>query len=82
MVSLIETVGTCLGDCDDISLFMACIYRCLELPVRFVAIRTGQVTHFDHVFIEVWNGETWMSVDPTTTKGIQHVDYGRMVIYA
>ncbi len=59
------------GDCDDSSMFAACLIYNIGIPVRFKAIQKAPDGSFQHVFIEYFERgfERWIPVDPTI-KGI------------
>ena len=69
------------GDCDDVAVFVASLFKSLGMESRFVAIKTEAVKNFSHVYVEVLADNQWMTVDPTVPIGTQHEHYGRMVQY-
>lgn len=71
-----------VGDCDDVSMFLASVNRVLGYPVRFVAMRVKKnVVDFNHVVVEVYDNERWKRYDPTVMQGLIQIDYGQMVEY-
>jgi transglutaminase-like putative cysteine protease len=79
----IEENGYFTGDCDDVSVFEATVFKSLGFPVRLVAIRTqADNPDYLHVFIEVQTtNNQWIRLDPTVRAGLIHVSYGEMVMY-
>jgi transglutaminase-like putative cysteine protease len=70
MLNDLVTLGRIEGDCDDISTLLAAIAVMVGYRVRFVAIRyTPTVAHFEHVFVEMDNGDKWYAVDLTIQSG-------------
>lgn len=75
MLNSLENTGRVSGDCDDISVLQAAIYKCMGFRVRFVAIRSDpDNTNYDHVFSEIHNGENWIIYDLTLPLGFK-IDY-------
>lgn len=71
--------GILTGDCDDISTLQGAIYKCLSIPVRFVAIRSNPDNpNYDHVFSEVKVNDSWIPYDVTLPLGFQ-IDYVQRV---
>lgn len=70
MLQGLEITGSLRGDCDDISVLHAAILTCMDIKVRFVAIRSKQEDpNYDHVFIEAFNGKDWILYDITVPPG-------------
>lgn len=65
MLSQLEVTGRIYGDCDDVSMFTACLLYCIGVPVRFKAIQAGENGSYNHVFTEYSIGGRWIPVDPT-----------------
>lgn len=71
-----------VGDCDDVSMFLAAIFTALGYQSRFVAMQTKRNDPlYYHVVVEVKDGGKWKRFDPTVMQGLVQVDYGQMVIY-
>lgn len=67
--------GVMSGDCDDISTLQGAVYKCLSIPVRYVAIRSdSSKPDYDHVFCEVKVNNDWIVYDVTLPLGFQ-IDY-------
>ena len=82
MMADLSRLGYIEGDCDDIAIFIAALFRCLAVPVRFVAIRTSaDDPEFSHVFTEIWTGNGWTIIDPTVKPGTRYRYVERMVEY-
>jgi len=74
--------GELTGDCDDIAMFYAAIFRVLGLPTRFVAMKTKRHDpEFLHVVVESFEDGRWRRYDPTVQPGLVQIDFGRMVEY-
>lgn len=69
-----------VGDCDDVSMFLAAIFTVCGYPSRFVAMRTKRSDPlFYHVVVETNDNGKWKRFDPTVMQGLVQVDYGQMV---
>jgi len=67
-----DRIGRIEGDCDDISTLFAAVAVIYGYRVRFVAIRYSRtVSHFEHVFVEAWDGGAWRMVDLTLEVGTE-----------
>lgn len=53
-----------LGDCDDQSCLLACMLESIGYPTRFV-VAGYNGGDFEHVYLQVWAGNRWVSMDPT-----------------
>lgn len=70
MLMNLENNAKVSGDCDDISTLQASIYKALNIPVRFTAIRSeASNPNYDHVFIEVKVYGKWIPYDVTLPLG-------------
>lgn len=79
MLMGLENNGKISGDCDDISMLQGAIYKCLGIPVRFVAIRSNADNpNYDHVFSEVRVNNVWVIYDVTLPIGTR-IDYVQRV---
>ena len=81
-IQLIAENGRFDGDCDDVAVFVAALFKSLGLQTRFVAIKTKPTENFSHVYVETLAGDEWITVDPTVPYGTIHHHYGRMIQYA
>lgn len=74
--------GSLIGDCDDISTFLAAIFLFHRVPSRFVAMRTKRNDpDFYHVVVEAFLGDNWKRFDLTVPPAMQQIDYGQMIEY-
>lgn len=80
MYDALSQNGLFVGDCDDVSMMLATIYKAMGIRVRLVALKSVPDPDFDHVLVEAYDGVTWWVVDPTVTQELRHEDYGRMVV--
>lgn len=81
MLQGLENTGAIRGDCDDISTLHAAILTCLDIKVRFVAIRSRQDDpNYDHVFMEAFNGTEWILYDITIPPGTPIEWFSRVAI--
>lgn len=85
MISGLEVTNHLVGDCDDISTLHAAILTCMDVKVRFVAIRsTYEDQNFDHVYIEAYdgkngkNGKDWQLFDATVQRGTVIESFARI----
>lgn len=79
MLTGLENNGVMAGDCDDISTLQGAIYKCLGIPIRFVAIRSNRDNpNYDHVFSEVRVNNTWVAYDITLPLGF-NIEYVQRV---
>ena len=71
-----------IGDCDDVSMFLAAVLKVKGYRTRFVALRTRRHDpDFYHVVVEVLEQGKWKRYDPTVIRGLIQVDYGQMTEY-
>lgn len=71
-----------IGDCDDISMFYAAVFKTLGYRVRFVAMKTKRNDpEYRHVVAEVLEDGRWKRYDPTVGANVTQIDYGQMVEY-
>jgi transglutaminase-like putative cysteine protease len=81
MLQGLEITGAIRGDCDDISTLHAAILTCMDIKVRFVAIRSRQDDpNYDHVFMEAFNGTDWVLYDITVPPGTPIEWFSRVAI--
>lgn len=81
LLHMLET-GYLIGDCDDIAMFYAAIFKGMGLPTRLVAMRTKHNDpEFYHVVVEVFERNRWRRYDPTVVPSLAQVDFGQMVQY-
>ena len=81
MLNGLEMSNRLVGDCDDISTLHAALLTCLGFQTRFVAIRsTFNDSNYDHVYIEVNNGGTWIPYDITLPLGAVIEYFARLTI--
>lgn len=78
MARELQESGKFEGDCDDVSVMLAVTARLLGYAVRLVAIRNSE--HFEHVFVEIYDGERWRVFDPTVQRGTEYNQIERMVV--
>lgn len=79
MLLSLENIGKIAGDCDDITTLQGAIYKCLGIPVRFVAIRSNASDpNYDHVFAEVRVNNQWIAYDVTLPIGFK-IEYVQRV---
>ena len=55
------------GDCDDKSALLASLYEAVGFPTRFV-LAGYQGKAFEHVYLQVLVGNTWITADPTMNE--------------
>lgn len=80
MMGDLSRLGYIEGDCDDIAIFVATVFRVLGVPVRFVALRIkDNDPEFGHVFTELWTGNGWYALDPTVKPGTRYRYAERMI---
>lgn len=81
MLQGLEINNALTGDCDDISVLHAALLTCMDIKVRFVAIRSNQDDpNYDHVFIEAWNGTDWLLYDITVPPGTRIEWFSRVAV--
>lgn len=59
-----QTLASGLGDCDDQSCLLACMLEAIGYPTRFV-VAGYNGGDYEHVYLQAWVGNTWVSMDPT-----------------
>lgn len=55
------------GDCDDKSTLLASLYEAIGFPTRFV-LAGYHGDAFEHVYLQVLVGNTWVTADPTMNE--------------
>lgn len=81
MLLALENNGAISGDCDDITTLQGAIYKCLGIPIRFVAIRSHvDNPDYDHVFAEIKQNGIWIPYDVTLPLGFQIDYYSRVAM--
>lgn len=70
-----------VGDCDDVSMFLAALFTLRGFQTRFVAMRTKKNDPlYYHVVVEAFDGGKWKRFDPTVIPGLIQIDYGQMTV--
>lgn len=84
MLNGLKISGVLRGDCDDITTLHAALLTCMDIKVRFVAIRsTFEDSNFDHVFLEAQSptmDRDWIPFDITIPVGTEINYFGRLTI--
>lgn len=83
VLHIIQTNGSFVGDCDDVSTFEAAIFTSMGIPTKFVAIKAeADSDEFTHVFTQIQVGGQWYSFDATVpVQGVGHYpEHGRMEV--
>jgi len=71
-----------IGDCDDIAMFYAAIFKVLGILTRLVAMKTRpHDPDYYHVVVEAFEDHRWKRFDPTVKASTPQVDYGQMTVY-
>ena len=52
-----------VGDCDDKSILLSSLLRCIGRPSRFIAIQMRGVKAFSHVYVETPMGKKWIALE-------------------
>ena len=52
-----------VGDCDDKSILLASLLRCIGRPARFVAVQMRGQCCFSHVYVETPMGRRWICLE-------------------
>jgi transglutaminase-like putative cysteine protease len=81
MADMFARYGRFLGDCDDASIMVSALLSLLEVPNRFVAIQGERDSNeYDHVYVEAYNGSSWVPIDLTVDPDTKHVYYKRLEV--
>lgn len=59
------TLKTRSGDCDDQSTLLATLYESIGYPTRFIVTGYTKPDMYEHVYLQVYSGDEWISCDPT-----------------
>jgi len=59
------TVALGYGDCDDFSILLSSMLENAGFPTRLVMVSARPDGIFHHIFIQVFDGSQWISLDPT-----------------
>lgn len=73
-----------VGDCDDKSILLSSLLRCIGRPSRFVAIDFGQGGGYSHVYVETPMGKAWIPLETIRPVGMGWQPPGvmkRMVVH-
>ena len=57
--------GKFQGVCDEYTILFVSLARALNIPARALYFNFGSLTNVQHEAAEIWNGFTWIHVDPT-----------------
>jgi len=60
-----KTLAMRVGDCDDMATLLAGLLESVGYPTRFVIEGYDEGQRWEHVYIEVCLGNTWVPLDPT-----------------
>src|SRR5271170_7121870 len=52
-----------VGDCDDKSILLASLLRCIGHPSRYVAIEMEGLKGYSHVYVETPIGQRWVGLE-------------------
>ena len=52
-----------VGDCDDKSILLSSLLRCIGRPSRFIAIQMKGTNGYSHVYVETPMGERWIALE-------------------
>lgn len=55
--------GIAEGDCDDFVILLVALLKACGITVRFAVTSARNDQEFDHVFVQVWNGAAWNTLD-------------------
>jgi len=59
-----------VGDCDDKSILLVSLLRCIGRPGRFVAIQMRGQSGFSHVYVETPMGKRWIALETIKPVGL------------
>jgi hypothetical protein len=65
MFEKVRTGFPVYGDCDDVSMFVACLTYSIGLPTRFKAVLQSNDGSYLHVFTEYMIAGRWIPIDAT-----------------
>ena len=63
------TLNRRVGDCDDQATALAALLEAVGYPTRFV-VAGYRSREFEHVYLQVWDDEQWIDLDPTRREGV------------
>jgi transglutaminase-like putative cysteine protease len=59
-----------VGDCDDKSILLSSLLRCIGRPSRYVAIAMEGMGSFSHVYVETPMGKRWVALETIKPVGV------------
>lgn len=59
-----------VGDCDDKSILLSALLRCIGRPSRYVAIAMDGLGTFSHVYVETPMGKRWIALETIKPVGL------------
>jgi transglutaminase-like putative cysteine protease len=59
-----------VGDCDDKSILLSSLLRCIGRPSRYVAIAMEGLGSFSHVYVETPMGRRWIALETIKPVGV------------
>jgi transglutaminase-like putative cysteine protease len=63
LLAMISRQGTAEGDCDDFVLLTGALLVAHGIPARLVVTSAREDREFDHVFLEAWTRDGWLTMD-------------------
>src|SRR5271156_2269952 len=58
-----------VGDCDDKSILLSSLLRCIGRPSRFIAVQMKGMAGFSHVYVETPLGSKWIPLETIRPVG-------------
>jgi len=58
-----------VGDCDDKSILLSSLLRCIGRPSRFIAVEMKGMAGFSHVYVETPLGSKWIPLETIRPVG-------------
>jgi len=59
-----------VGDCDDKSILLSALLRCIGRPSRYVAVALEGLGSFSHVYVETPMGKRWIALETIKPVGV------------
>ena len=74
------TIQRMVGDCDDQSTLLAALCEAIGYPTRFVIAGYSDAHSFEHVYLQIWIRDHWVSADPTERAPLGWEPPGAMIV--
>jgi transglutaminase-like putative cysteine protease len=75
------TVRRMVGDCDDQTALLCALFEAVGYPTRFVMGAYSVPGNFEHVYCQVFAGDSWINCDPTERQPLGYAPPDPVSLY-